>query len=56
MNIKFYSEQDLQQINDNLDNIEVEATKKKYAMLEPNNEEYHTVRQIIVNFIKKLKE
>jgi hypothetical protein len=55
MNIKFYSEQDLQQINDNLDNIEVDATKKKYELLEPNNEEYHKVKQIIINFIKEQK-
>jgi hypothetical protein len=55
MNIKFYSDQDLQQINDNLDNIEVEATKKKYELLEPNNEEYYKVKQIIVDFIKEQK-
>lgn len=51
----FYSNKDLDQINDSLDRIETDAAKAGYHILEPNNEEYNKVRSIIVNFIKEQK-
>lgn len=51
--LNFYSSNDLQQINDNLDQIEIEAEKKGFKLLDPTNEEYDKVRTIILDFIKE---
>jgi len=51
----FYSKNDLDQINDNLDQIEQSATKLSYQLLEPNNDEYYKIKQIIIDFIKEQK-
>lgn len=53
--LTFYSDKDLEQINDNLDQIEVESIKTGYKLLDPSNEEYDKVMSIIVNFIKEQK-
>lgn len=54
--IDFYSDNDLQHINDNLDKIEEDAIKQSYKILDPNNEEYEKVRNVILDFIKKEKK
>lgn len=53
--IKFFSDHDLQQIDDNLDNIEIEATKLKYKTLDPTNDEYNKVKSLVLNFIETQK-
>ena len=49
----FYSQDEMNIVNENLSSIQLNAEKifnDKY--LEPNNEEYDMVRNIIKNFIK----
>lgn len=53
LNLTFYSDNDLEQINDNIDHIEADSLKTGYRLLDPNNEEYDKVRNIILNFIKQ---
>ena len=48
----FYSNNDIQQIDDNLDTIEIEANKLGFKILEPDNSEYQIVRDLIIEFIK----
>ena len=54
-NLLFYSKNDLDQITDNLDQIEKESIKTKYELLEPNNNEYNKIKELIINFIKEQK-
>jgi hypothetical protein len=54
-NLLFYSSNDFQRIDDNLDQIETEATKKSYVVLDPTNTEYSIVKKIILDFIKEQK-
>ena len=53
--LSFYSNKDLDQINDNLDQIETDSTKTGYKILDPTNEEYDKVKSIILHFIKEQK-
>lgn len=53
--INFYSDIDLQQIDDNLNNIETNAIKIKYQTLDPTNDEYIKVKKIIVDFLIEQK-
>ena len=53
--LNFYTDIDLQQIDDNLDNIETNAVKIKYQTLDPNIEEYVKVKNIIIDFLKEQK-
>lgn len=53
--INFYTDNDLQHINDNLDKIEQDALQQSYKLLDPTNHEYNKVRQIIADFIKNEK-
>lgn len=53
--ITLYSDNDLQHIEDNLDKIEADALKQSYKLLDPTNQEYNKVRNIIIDFIKKEK-
>jgi hypothetical protein len=54
-NLKFYSEKNLQLLRDNIDNLEQEATKKGYIVLDPKNEEYKQVNTIILEYIIEKK-
>ena len=51
--LQFYSDNDLQHINDNLDQIEINALKETYRLLDPTDVEYNKVRQVIIDFIKE---
>jgi len=53
--LKFYSNNDLQLIRDNIDQIEITATKQGYKILDPKNDEYNKVNSIILQFIKEEK-
>ena len=55
MALKFYSDNILQNINDNLDSIEEAATRAGYTIMEPDNNEYNNIKQLIVEYIKKQK-
>jgi len=53
--LKFYSDSDLQLIHDNIDQIEMAATKQGYKILDPNNDEHGKVNNIIFEYIKEKK-
>jgi len=55
MALKFYSDNDLQIINDNIDTIIDNASRISNNKLEPKQEEYNMIKKEIINFIKENK-
>lgn len=51
MSIKFYSDYNLQVVNDNLDTIEDAATKAGYERMEPKQDEFKMIKQLILDYI-----
>ena len=51
MSIKFYSDYNLQVVNDNLDTIEDAATRAGYIRMEPHQDEYNMIKQLILDYI-----
>jgi len=51
----FYRDEDLKEIENRVSEIEQEATKKANEILEPNNEEYKRVSELVIEFIKEHK-